>query len=269
MKDAFPANYFASWTSPVKMFTNRKSMKWWQLILVFVFLFALVLTPVPLYYQQKTTVDIGEYMPEVSQMLNDKELQQIAKTASYSKDEYSFKNSQVLKNEKGRLMGINLPKKQVNKAKSAVVMCDKFFYLRDRKVTYKIFYNEKYAPNEGKLKDQLVKTWYLRNKAAIAFSMMFLVGSMFLMTDVLIILVGSIFLWLARKSPMVTIESFKEAVNVMLNVLGPASLVAFVFGTLHFDLSLMTAVQSAVAIILMLVVYTKTHFNDYYVEKRK
>lgn len=99
--------------------------------------------------------------------------------------------------------------------------------------------------------------------------MMFLVGSMFLMTDVLIILVGSIFLWLARKSPMVTIESFKEAVNVMLNVLGPASLVAFVFGTLHFDLSLMTAVQSAVAIILMLVVYTKTHFNDYYVEKRK
>lgn len=62
MKDAFPANYFASWTSPVKMFTNRKSMKWWQLILVFVFLFALVLTPVPLYYQQKTTVDIGEYM---------------------------------------------------------------------------------------------------------------------------------------------------------------------------------------------------------------
>ena len=36
-------------------------------------------------------------------MLNDKELQQIAKTASYSKDEYSFKNSQVLKNEKGRL----------------------------------------------------------------------------------------------------------------------------------------------------------------------
>lgn len=252
-----------------KMFTNRKSMKWWQLILVFVFLFALVLTPVPLYYQQKTTVDIGEYMPEVSQMLNDKELQQIAKTASYSKDEYSFKNSQVLKNEKGRLMGINLPKKQVDKAKSAVVMCDKFFYLRDRKVTYKIFYNEKYAPNEGKLKDQLVKTWYLRNKAAIAFSMMFLVGSMFLMTDVLIILVGSIFLWLARKSPMVTIESFKEAVNVMLNVLGPASLVAFVFGTLHFDLSLMTAVQSAVAIILMLVVYTKTHFNDYYVEKRK
>ena len=202
MKDAFPANYFASWTSPVKMFTNRKSMKWWQLILVFVFLFALVLTPVPLYYQQKTTVDIGEYMPEVSQMLNDKELQQIAKTASYSKDEYSFKNSQVLKNEKGRLMGINLPKKQVDKAKSAVVMCDKFFYLRDRKVTYKIFYNEKYAPNEGKLKDQLVKTWYLRNKAAIAFSMMFLVGSMFLMTDVLIILVGSIFLWLARKSPM-------------------------------------------------------------------
>ena len=99
--------------------------------------------------------------------------------------------------------------------------------------------------------------------------MMFLVGSMFLMTDVLIILVGSIFLWLARKSPMVTIESFKEAVNVMLNVLGPASLVTFVFGTLHFDLSLMTAVQSAVAIILMLVVYTKTHFNDYYVEKRK
>lgn len=41
------------------------------------------------------------------------------------------------------------------------------------------------------------------------------------------------------------------------------------FRTLHFDLSLMTAVQSAVAIILMLVVYTKTHFNDYYVEKRK
>lgn len=103
------------------------------------FLVCTCFNTVPLYYQQKTTVDIGEYMPEVSQMLNDKELQQIAKTASYSKDEYSFKNSQVLKNEKGRLMGINLPKKQVDKAKSAVVMCDKFFYLRDRKVTYKIF----------------------------------------------------------------------------------------------------------------------------------
>lgn len=269
MKDAFPANYFEAWTSPVKMFTKRKSMKWWQMILTFVFLFALVLTPVPLYYQQKTTVDIGEYMPEVSQMLNDRELQQIARTASYARGEYSFGKSQVLKDEKGRLTGINLSRKQVDKAKAAVVMCDRFFYLRDRKVTYKIFYDEKNAPNEGRLKDQIVRTWYLRNKAAIAFSMMFLVGSIFLMTDVLIILVGSIFLWLARKSPMITIGSFREAVNVMLNVLGPASLLAFVFGTLHFDLSLMTAVQSAAAIILMLVVYTKTHFNDYYVEKRK
>ena len=267
MKDTFPANYFAAWVSPVKMFTNRKSMKWWQIILTFVFLFALILTPVPLFYQQKTTVDLAEYMPTAKKMLNNAELQKAARESSYSKGEYSFGKSRVIENENGRLTGINLSGKQVDKARSAVVMCDRYFYLRDRKVTYKIFYNDDFAPNKGNLREQLVRTWYQRNKAAIAFSMMMLVGSMFLMTDLLIVFVGSLFLWLARKSPMITIGNFREAVNVMMNVLGPASLLAFVLGTLHFDLSLMTAVQSAGAIILLVVVYAKTHFNDYYVEK--
>ena len=45
-----------------------------------------------------------------------------------------------------------------------------------------------------------------------------------LVTDLIFILGGAFFLWLTRNSPLTDITTFKEATNLMLNILGPASL---------------------------------------------
>ena len=264
MNEKFPASYFAAWASPKKMFANRKQLKLWQMLFVVVFLFMLMLIPVPLYYQHQQKVDLNAYMPVVKQMLSNQQLDRIVKKTDFSNDQYHFQKSQVIKQKKGQLIGISLTKKQVNKAKAAVVLCDKYFYFREQGITYKLYYASTLTPTSGKWQEQLIKTWYLRNKAQIAFSMMVLVGSLFLMTDLLILGVGSFFLWLGKHSPAITIDSFKESLNVMLNILGPASFIAFALGTLHFDMALMLMIQSLAVVILFLVVYAKTHFNDYY-----
>lgn len=70
-------------------------------------------------------------------------------------------------------------------------------------------------------------------KAALTFSMMSLVLTIMLVTDLIFILGGAFFLWLTRNSPLTDITTFKEATSLMLNILGPASLLSAFWGLFH------------------------------------
>ncbi len=63
--------------------------------------------------------------------------------------------------------------------------------------------------------------------------MMALVLTIMLVTDLIFILGGAFFLWLTRNSPLTDITTFKEATNLMLNILGPASLLSAFWDLSH------------------------------------
>lgn len=88
------------------------------------------------------------------------------------------------------------------------------------------------------------------------------IGSLFLLTNLVFVFGGGFILWLGRKSPMITISSFKETVNLMVNILGPISLLVTIMGFIKFDISLLMTVQMLGAVLVFLMVYAKTRFND-------
>lgn len=263
VKESFPFNYFSVWLSPTKMFKQRNSLNWLQIGIVLLFLLALNILPVPFYYQKQATMPLDIYLPHVQKLLktNESKLKMAGQAAGFSDGRYHFEKSQLLYQSKKSIVGVNLSKKQVKNSNNAVVLNNHYFWFKEAGTVSQIYYSEKFAPKQG-LRKQLNQEWYHRNKAAIAFGMLQGVGSLFLLTDLVFVFGGGLILWLGRKSPLLTINSFKESVTVMVNILGPVSLVVSIIGLIKFDLGLLLTIQMLGAVLLLLTIYAKTNFND-------
>ncbi|GBG94087.1 maltodextrose utilization protein malA [Ligilactobacillus salitolerans] len=264
IKESFPLNYFASWFSPVKMFRGRKSLGWLQIIIVLLFLMALNLLPVPAYFQRQKSVPLDIYLPQVQKLLqkNDKGLEQAVQKAEFTAERFKFEQSQIVSKSKTSIVGIGLSAKKIGNFKNAVVLNNDHFIFKEDGQADKVYYSDHFNPQTG-IKQQLEHEWYQRNKGTITFMMLQSIGSLFLLTNLIFVFGGAFLLWLGRKSPLVTKSSFKENVNLMVNILGPVSLLTAIIGFLKFDLSLMLMLQMLGAVIIMLTVYAKTKFNDH------
>lgn len=263
VKENFPFNYFSVWLSPTKMFQQRKSLNWLQICIVLLFLLALNILPVPFHYQQQKSMPLDIYLPHVQKMLqkNEDELEKLGQTAKFANGQYHFSQEKIVQRNKKDLVGVAIPQMKVKTVKNAVVLNDHFFLFKEKGNVSKIYYSDDYAPQKG-LRKQLNQEWYQRNKAAISFAMLQSIGSLFLLTNLVFVFGGGFMLWLGRKSPMITISSFKETVNLMVNILGPISLLVAIMGFIKFDISLLMTVQMLGAVLVFLMVYAKTRFND-------
>lgn len=263
LKENFPFNYFSVWLNPIKMFKKRKSLNWFQIIIILFFLLALNILPVPFYYQQQKSMPLDIYLPNVQKNLKNNEdiLKQASQSAEFSNGRFHFSQERVLKQDKSGLTGVNLSEKQIANEKNAVVLNNNFFIFKEKGNVSKIYYSENFDP-QGSLKKQLNQEWYRRNKAAISFAMLQSIGSLFLLTNLVFVFGGGFILWLGHKSPLITIDSYREAVNLMTNILGPVSLLVTIIGFFKFDVSLLLTIQMLGAVLLLLVIYAQTRFND-------
>ena len=69
MHELFPFNYFYAQLSPKKMFAGRHTLTWSQMLLVLLFLLSLNLLAIPFYFQKQTTVELKNYLPQVTELL--------------------------------------------------------------------------------------------------------------------------------------------------------------------------------------------------------
>ena len=99
--------------------------------------------------------------------------------------------------------------------------------------------------------------------------MLMIIGSVIVLTNIMLVFLAAVFIWMARKSPYMTIKTYRESVCLMLYTIGLSSLIVTVFGFVDFDISVILILQMIICSMMLLVVYSKTHFNDQYVENRK
>lgn len=65
-------------------------MTWMQIILMFTFLCALMVLPIPFHYQHMQEVDMGNYLPKVNKLLANTQLGREIKQADYTKQTFKF-----------------------------------------------------------------------------------------------------------------------------------------------------------------------------------
>ena len=87
--------------------------------------------------------------------------------------------------------------------------------------------------------------------------------SAFLFVIVLFLTLGSaFFLYLTKKSSLSSIKTFKESVNLILNLLTLPTIIAMIFSLFHFDITLMLSIQTLGLVLMLIMVYYKTKLND-------
>ncbi|HIW89703.1 MAG TPA: hypothetical protein H9869_07545 [Candidatus Ligilactobacillus excrementipullorum] len=263
IKESFPFNYFSVWLSPTKMFQKRHDLRWFQIVIILLFLLALNILPVPFFYQKQQSMPLDLYLPHVQKLLqkNSSQLQQASQAGKFADGRYHFGHAQVLQEDKQGVVGVNLSEKQLAHTKNAVVLGQRSFIFKENGTVNRLYYGDSFRADQP-LKKQLNQEWYHRNKAAISFAMLQSIGSLFLLTNLVFVFGGGLILWLGRKSPLITLESLRESVTVMVNILGPVSLVVAIVGLVKFDVSLLLTLQMLGAVMLLLTIYAKTRFND-------
>ncbi len=243
MHELFPFNYFYAQLSPKKMFAGRHTLTWSQMLLVLLFLLSLNLLAIPFYFQKQTTVELKNYLPQVTELLQNKKLQQVAHQTPFRNGSYSFTKKEIIFEKQNKLIALDETTTTAKKYAVAIILQPRSFIFHEGSQTYRIFYQRSFPPNKGDIANQLTKSWYQQNKATLTFSMMALVLTIMLVTDLIFIL-------------------GKEATNLMLNILGPASLLSAFLGFISFDIANLMLLQTFVLALSFILVYAQTHFKE-------
>lgn len=269
MKDTFPFNYFSTWIHPREMFTKRNSLSWPQMIVTLLFSLALVLVTVPVYYAQQKDVNMGMFLPKVNKLLQNKELQKTVHETEYQNGTFDLgKQTKILSDSKQGVIATNMPIKETKKYKVGVFLEKQELILREKNVSTTVRFVKDINPNTGDFHDKIQKTWYRINRVGVTFSVMYMVATIIIFTTMIFLLLGSLFLWMTRKSSFTNITKFKEAFNMLTYVVGPSCFITAVLGLFKFDISLMVMVETLVAVVYLLAIYSQTRFSDDYVEMK-
>ena len=265
---SFPANYFMSIFTPKAMFKGRKNLNWFGILFVFIFLNALLLIPIPLFYAHQTQVNLHPFMPHVEQMINNKKLQKQVNLTSYSTKNRKFeiKNPVTICENKDSILGMGLTKKQVNQKKYAVNLAANQFEFRENNLSFLSKYQSALKPKDSVV-DFLQNSWFLENKGYIAGMMLITIGTIILSMNLIVSLGTAFFLYLGHKSKLSNIKTFKEACNLTLNTMGLGCIVSMIYNIFTFDIMKLMFIPMIFMVFMILLVYVRTRFLDHGVDR--
>lgn len=268
-KVAFPVRYFRSAFTPRAMFLGRKALKWWQMVIVFIFLSALSLIPVSLFYAQQR-FNYDAFMPNANRLLARPELKQAARQFTFKAGQLQVSGQQVIYQRKHAVIGVNLTARQLKQVDHALNLKKTGFVLQERQTVFPARYAKDTGINPQTQITAFLKTsWFRSNRGALMVLMVTTVGLIVLGANLLLILGAAFILSLMRRNSQTSIHSFKEALNMTLNASLYGAILAAIVGCIRFDFSLMSTLFSAALVINILLIYWRTRFSDQFIKQLK
>lgn len=271
--DIFPLNYLKNIWTPLTAFKNRFELNWLMSVAIMVFLNALLVIPVTLNYAEIESFPLEDYYPNAVEMI-DKQAVEELKQQSFQEGELIINRSFRIKNEFGEIVG-GLSKEE----REEVVQLDNFiafdknqFIIGEEGLpTATVLYTKDFTlegvEDEESVVTELSRQWLNQNRVLIVLFFSLLIAIILFFMLVFLVFGSALLLYFTRKGKLTTIETYKESVNLILNSLGVPTLAALAFGLIHFDLYLMVTIQTMGLVIYLFVIWYKTKFNDYKLEK--
>lgn len=94
-----------------------------------------------------------------------------------------------------------------------------------------------------------------------------MITAMLLIMSLFMIFGGAFFIFMAARSPFIEIDTYKEAVNLILNAMGLPSLLTMVVGLFVPEITIMMSVQTFGVVIYLVWTYYKTRFSEGFLER--
>lgn len=274
-KDIFPINYFKSIITLKRVFTGRKQLNWFQIIIVLLFINGLMMVPLSVNMAKIDSYPVEETYPNAFALLDESVVEELG-GVEYSEGKLSLPESFYLETDDGIVGGnvSSFKEEQALKAENALIFQENEFIIKDQDnavstVRYTNDFSIERITTVDNLKDELSRQWFIQNKGFIVGSLLVSIFILLLVSIVVISLGSSIFVYLTKKGQLSTIQTYKESVNLVVNAMGLPTLIAMVIGLIQFNIITMIMIQSFGFIILLLLVFSKTRFSDDVIEDEK
>lgn len=265
-KMAYPITYFRDIWTPRQVFRGRTGMNYFQIILTFLFLNALLLIPIALKGSNQHAFRFNEMMPTVSQSISDADLSAI-RQLNIQQHELVDKKSRIFQNTNKVIIGQNLSSKEIAQHSNVLNFEQDKFVIKDASgYDFDVYYTDDFSVAEVTSKQQLLQKleqqWFRQNRGYLTFTTLMMMLNVLIINNFCILLVSAVLLWLARKKEFSSIKTMKESLTLLLNAQGLGTLIAFLIGWVLPDITVMVTFQSAGFILMLIATFLTTHFHE-------
>lgn len=275
MAQVFPINYFITAFSAVKSFTHRQYLKHWQKLVVMILLASLMMIPLSFQLGRTTGADLTNYVPEVMDYIDESVVQEL-NALDNSGTDLMITEEKIIK-ENDELIICLAPSTEaaetlLSDRGGIIYTSDQTIFGEDSSSLFYQPYTGDKAMNEVEdvesLKTLMSQQWFWSNRTSIIITNYIQLSVLIIVSLLFLVLGSSFFLSFMRKNDMYDINSFSEALTIVLNCLGLPTLIAMVIGLISGNPTTMLTVQGLLFVLMLMWVYWKTHFNDTYVQNK-
>ncbi|MGO4941786.1 hypothetical protein ACTQ5R_03990 [Ruoffia tabacinasalis] len=275
MAQVFPINYFITAFSAVKSFTHRQYLKHWQKLVVMILLASLMMIPLSFQLGRTTGADLTNYVPEVMDYIDESVVQEL-NALDNSGTDLMITEEKIIK-ENDELIICLAPSTEaaetlLSDRGGIIYTSDQTIFGEDSSSLFYQPYTGDKAMNEVEdvesLKTLMSQQWFWSNRTSIILTNYIQLSVLIIVSLLFLVLGSSFFLSFMRKNDMYDINSFSEALTIVLNCLGLPTLIAMVIGLISGNPTTMLTVQGLLFVLMLMWVYWKTHFNDTYVQNK-
>lgn len=261
----FPLNYFKTALSPISCFANRNYLKIWQFLVLIFLHVGLLLMPISYQIGSMQTADLTQFTPKALQLLDEEVVVALQKG-----------ESNIIIDSAEGIVAVGQTAEaapQLLQAQTGVIFMNNGFYIQEAGRSAIVHIDSegnflKEANNVEELVAQMSKRWFTYNRLAVVMTVFINTWLLFSVSFVVLVFGVSGFLSLMRLSPLFSIRNYKEALTMSYNCLGLPSVIAAVTGYLTNDPTAMLTTQGICFVLMLMLVYWKTHFNDKYVQSK-
>ncbi|WP_025730348.1 hypothetical protein [Atopobacter phocae] len=250
----FHLNYVSAACSPFKSFLKRDYLKGWQVAIILLVLNAMMLFPLSLQIGQLKYVNLEDYAPQSSQLIDGQLINELQKQTN---ETTTAPTAFELTREKG---------------KANIRLTDQSFELSESKggkVAGKwlnpVDWTTINQPQQ--LKQLVTENWLAQNRIPIALSLLMNISILTGVSLLLVWLGTTVFLYLTKFSKMFSITTWREAWHVSLNWLFLPTAFAMIIGFITKNPGSMLTFHGFLYVGMILWSYWKTHLNDAYAKR--
>lgn len=269
MAHVFPINYFVIAFSAIKSFTQRHYLKHWQKVIVIILLHSLLMIPLSLQLGRATGEDLSIYVPEVMEYIDQVVVDEL-NTIDNEANILLIQEVKVIKEDQDRFIALAPSEQQgedLLQGRSGVIYTpEQFLIINEGRLVFEQPYTgEKslnHAANSDELKQLMSQQWFWSNRTSIILTNYIHLNVLVITSLILLIVGASFFISLMRKNDLYSINSYNEALTIVLNCLGLPSLIAMLVGLVNNNPITLLTTQGLLFVLMVIWVYWKTHFND-------
>lgn len=268
LKAIFPINYFKSIWTPSNIWFNRHDLKWWQMILVILFLNGLMTIPVTLNYANMTEFPVTDYYPNAMALVDDQVVTEIQQV-TFVNGEMLIDQPVVSESAEGTV-AFGLADDQLEtlaaSGKTALIFQENQFVLMEAGApTATVLYTKDFdlkGLDQAGIQESLSQQWLDQNRVLVVLIFSSVISLIFLAMNLFLVAIAALMFYMTKGSPVTSIESYRESINLILNALSLPTVLAMAYGLYNFDVSLMASLQTIGLVTMLLLVMWKTRFRD-------